>query len=124
MKKFKVKINNNEYLVEVEQLDEPKKRQIQKPSFKLENLLQKAEASKNDGVKRDDPNKVFSSLPGNIVKILKKEGEKVTINAPILVMEAMKMENEIVAPFDGKLKKIYVAIGQKVDKDELLFEME
>ena len=124
MKKFKVKINNNEYLVEVEQLDEPKKRQIQKPSFKLENLLQKAEASKSDGVKRDDPNKIFSSLPGNIVKILKKEGEKVSINAPILVMEAMKMENEIVVPFDGKLKKIYVSVGQKVDKDELLFELE
>ncbi|HPN31283.1 MAG TPA: acetyl-CoA carboxylase biotin carboxyl carrier protein subunit [bacterium] len=123
-KKFNVKINGKQFMVEVEQIDEPKKKPINKPSFKLENLINKAEASKSEGAKNDDPNKIFSSLPGNIVKILKKEGDKLSINAPVLVMEAMKMENEITSPANGKLKKIYVSIGQKVDKDELLFEIE
>jgi len=121
VKKFKVKINNNEYLVEVEPIDEPapKKRKINISAFNFEDSAEKA----GDG-KKDDPNMVYASLPGNIIKILRKEGDQLTKNNPVLIMEAMKMENEILTPKDGKIKKIYVAPGQKVNKDDLLFEIE
>jgi biotin carboxyl carrier protein len=59
-----------------------------------------------------------------VVAVLVKEGEAVTAGQGIIVLEAMKMENEIRAEHDGAVSKIHVQPGQAVDKGNPLFEME
>ena len=56
-----------------------------------------------------------SGMPGKIVDILVKPGEEISANQPVLIMEAMKMENEMKAPQDTKVKEILVEPGQSVE---------
>lgn len=63
---------------------------------------------------------LVSKMPGKVVKILKMEGEKVSIGEPILIIEAMKMENEIKANKIGIIEKICVSPGQNINAGEML----
>ena len=54
-------------------------------------------------------------MPGRIVRVLVKKGDSVTKGAGLLVLEAMKMENEIQAPADGVVEEVFVTAGQTVD---------
>lgn len=63
---------------------------------------------------------LHSPMPGKIVKILAKEGATVKKGQGLVVIEAMKMENELACPRDGVLKSISVAEGQVVDSGALL----
>ncbi len=67
---------------------------------------------------------VTSSMPGTIVDILVKAGAKVKAGDPVLVIEAMKMENEVPAPVGGTVKTVNVAKGDSVNPDEALVEIE
>jgi pyruvate carboxylase subunit B len=67
---------------------------------------------------------VTSSMPGTIVDILVKAGVKVKAGDPVLVIEAMKMENEVPAPIAGTVKAVNVAKGDSVNPDEALVEIE
>jgi pyruvate carboxylase subunit B len=67
---------------------------------------------------------VTSSMPGTIVDILVKAGAKVKAGDPVLVIEAMKMENEVPAPVAGTVKAVNVAKGDSVNPDEALVEIE
>jgi len=67
---------------------------------------------------------VTSSMPGTIVDILVKVGAKVKAGDPVLVIEAMKMENEVPAPVAGTVKAVNVAKGDSVNPDEALVEIE
>ncbi|MCR4300258.1 MAG: sodium-extruding oxaloacetate decarboxylase subunit alpha [Sulfuricaulis sp.] len=67
---------------------------------------------------------VTSSMPGTIVDILVKAGAKVKAGDPVLVIEAMKMENEVPAPVAGMVKAVNVAKGDSVNPDEALVEIE
>jgi len=67
---------------------------------------------------------VTSSMPGTIVDILVKTGAKVKAGDPVLVIEAMKMENEVPAPVAGTVKAVNVAKGDSVNPDEALVEIE
>jgi len=67
---------------------------------------------------------VTSSMPGTIVDILVKAGAKVKAGDPVLVIEAMKMENEVPAPIAGTVKAVNVAKGDSVNPDEALVEIE
>ncbi|MCB0356811.1 MAG: acetyl-CoA carboxylase biotin carboxyl carrier protein subunit [Bdellovibrionales bacterium] len=60
-------------------------------------------------------NSLGSGMPGKIVKVLVKEGDEVKEGEPILIMEAMKMENEMRASRDAKIKKIHVKEGDSVE---------
>ena len=62
-------------------------------------------------------------MPGNIWKIVKKPNEKVNKHETILILEVMKMENEIVAPEAGTITNILVAEGNKVDAGQVIIEM-
>ncbi len=63
-------------------------------------------------------------MPGLIVKIEVEEGQIVKMGEGILIMEAMKMENEIKSQYEGKVKKILVKEKQAVDKDQVLIVLE
>ena len=67
---------------------------------------------------------VTTSMPGNIVEDLVKEGDSVEVGQSILVTEAMKMETEIQSPIAGVVRKIYVQSGDAVSPDETLVEIE
>lgn len=67
---------------------------------------------------------VTAYMPGRVTKLLATEGDEVESGQGIVVLEAMKMENEIQAERDGKVKKIYVQEGQAVEGGDVLFELE
>ena len=68
--------------------------------------------------------KVTAYMPGRVVAILAQEGEAVTSGQGIVVLEAMKMQNEIRAEQDGTLAKVHVQPGQAVEGGDPLFELE
>ncbi|HPK47900.1 MAG TPA: acetyl-CoA carboxylase biotin carboxyl carrier protein subunit, partial [Sphaerochaeta sp.] len=61
---------------------------------------------------------VKAPMPGLILRIEVKEGQKVAKNQLLLIMEAMKMENEIYAPCEGVVTKISVTQGQQLQSDD------
>lgn len=69
-------------------------------------------------------NHIISYIPGTIVDIQIKEGQAVKAGEIILTLEAMKMNNSIQMPFDGKIVKINVEKGQKIPKNFLMVEIE
>jgi len=66
---------------------------------------------------------IKSPLPGTISSINVKVGDQVKRGAVLLVMEAMKMENNIMASRDGQVKAIHVTVGQTVAQDDALIEL-
>jgi biotin carboxyl carrier protein len=69
-----------------------------------------------------DPKRVACVIPGIIQKLYVKPGSTVLRGEPLVVLEAMKMQNDIVAPEDGKVKKILVEPGAQVAKGQVLLE--
>ena len=69
-------------------------------------------------------NNVLTYLPGTIVELFVKEGQKVEEGEVLMILEAMKMKNKIAAPKAGKVKKINVELGQSVSKNYLMIELE
>jgi biotin carboxyl carrier protein len=67
---------------------------------------------------------IMAPMPGLVLQVMAKEGESVITGQPILILEAMKMENVIKASADGTIAKITVAKGAAVDKGQLLVKME
>lgn len=67
---------------------------------------------------------VNADLPGQIMRVFFKEGDRVTKGDVIIILEAMKMENEITAPKDGVLKSLKAKEGQLVMKGDLLAEID
>ena len=66
---------------------------------------------------------IRSPLPGLIVDVMVKEGDSVKAGQNMVVMEAMKMENQIQAPHDGTVKKVFVDKGDTVAEDDVLIEL-
>ena len=64
--------------------------------------------------------KQVADLPGQIANIFVNIGDKVRSGHPLLILEAMKMENEIVSPCDGTIQSIPVTTEQLVSKGEVL----
>jgi biotin carboxyl carrier protein len=62
-------------------------------------------------------------MPGLVVKVLVEEGDVVTLEQPLLVVEAMKMHNELAAPVAGKIVNLSVKPGQAVEGDQVLLEI-
>ena len=66
---------------------------------------------------------IRSPLPGLIIDVLVKEGDYVKAGQNMIMMEAMKMENQIQAPHDGTVKKVFVNKGDSVAEDDVLVEL-
>lgn len=66
------------------------------------------------------PQRLTAPMPGKIVRVLVKPGELVTARQPLVVIEAMKMENELRAAGDGTVAEVRVSEGQSVDVGALL----
>lgn len=68
--------------------------------------------------------KVQTSMPGRIVKVLMKEGDEVAEGQAVMILEAMKMQNEIKSPQTGSISKIGPKAGVSVETGALLFTVE
>lgn len=70
------------------------------------------------------PGVMKAFIPGTITKVYVKAGQAVKEGDELVVLEAMKMLNEIRAPFNGNVKAISVVEGDKVTKNQVLIELE
>jgi biotin carboxyl carrier protein len=66
---------------------------------------------------------LVAPMPGTIIEILVKEGQRVRKGQDLMVMEAMKMEHKIQSPKDGEVISISHKIGQRVDMGAILVEI-
>lgn len=74
--------------------------------------------------KEPDQRKIIAFIPGTILKVHVKKGDELKEGDRILVLEAMKMRNNLTVPINGKVKKVNVAEGEAVPKGHLLIELE
>ncbi|HET6406176.1 MAG TPA: biotin/lipoyl-containing protein [Candidatus Thermoplasmatota archaeon] len=68
--------------------------------------------------------RVKPPMPGKIVTVAVNEGDEVKAGQVLVILEAMKMQNEIVAPSAGTVKKVHVKPGQNVEGKDVLVELE
>ncbi len=119
-------------LVEIKNPDEDGNREL---TFQVNGLMRQimindkaavTKASKQSIVTADpdDDHEIGANIPGNIVKMLVKEGEEVKAGQPIAVIEAMKMETNIISAIDGVIDKIYVNQGDQVVSGQLIAKLE
>lgn len=78
--------------------------------------------AKTKGVSRVE--KIQAPMPGKIVEFLVEENQEVKEGEPLLILEAMKMQNEIISNIHGKVKNINFNADDNVMKDDVLIEME
>ncbi len=67
---------------------------------------------------------IQAAMPGRITSVLVKPDEVVDVGAPLLILESMKMQNEIVSPKAGRVKSVHVKDGATVRKGTIMIEIE
>jgi pyruvate carboxylase subunit B len=70
-----------------------------------------------------EPGDITSPMPGTVVKINVNKGDKVKAGDTVVIVEAMKMENEIHSPIDGTVEEIYIKQGDMVNPDEVMIRI-
>lgn len=124
MKKFlKVTVNGNTYDVEVEEVKEGEKVEVQATKEVTPPTPTKEEKVEQPVAKKEGSIKVAAPMPGNIWKIKTSVGAKVEKHEVLLILEAMKMENEIVAPVAGTVTNILVKEGDAVEPGKIMVEL-
>lgn len=142
MKKYKFTIRGNEYEVEIKEIEgDIAKIEVNGTSYDVEIHQEKTKTTKtptlvrqNIPVDRKDSKikKTVSSraytlkapLPGNIFKIVKQVGDEVKKGDTVMIMEAMKMENNIQSEKEGKIVSFKVKEGDSVLQNDVLAEIE
>ena len=73
--------------------------------------------------KAGGPANVTSPLPGTVLRLVKNAGDTVAAGEVVMIVESMKMENEVVAPEAGRIASIAVAAGSAINTGDLLFTL-
>lgn len=126
MKKFNITVNGTAYEVEVEEVKSavaapkaapaaPKAAPAPAPAPAAPAAPKKAAVAAGAG-----EHSIDAPMPGKIVKLVAAEGQAVKAGETLLILEAMKMQNEIAADADGVVKSFNVAAGQSVKAHESL----
>jgi biotin carboxyl carrier protein len=71
-----------------------------------------------------DPRLILSFIPGTVLDIFVSPGQNVKKGDLLMILDAMKMQNRLKCPMDGKIKSIVASKGDRVSKGALLIEME
>ncbi|MDP8214069.1 MAG: biotin/lipoyl-containing protein [Candidatus Euphemobacter frigidus] len=129
MKIFKIRVNGKSYQVEVEEEGtspaSPPKPVLPKSPPPVQGIPQPvAMPTSRPPFPSGSKAMVNSPLPGTILAIKVTEGDAVTRGQTLVVLEAMKMENEIPSPADGKVSSIKVKKGDSVSTGDLLLVLE
>ncbi|GET28273.1 biotin/lipoyl-containing protein [Prolixibacter sp. SD074] len=139
MKKFKFTISGNQYDVQINDIeDNIADLEVNGTQYKVE-IHQEVKRNKTPKLVRKPVQKapgegeirkmsskakaIKAPLPGTILSIAVKEGDTVTKGQTLMVMEAMKMENLIMAEADGTVAALKVSAGQSVLQDDVLVEI-
>ena len=129
MRKFLINVNGNKYEVEVEEITEGKT--VQNPSTRpvaQSKVAPKPKAQPKEEKKEikvtEGAEVVAAPMPGTILSINVQEGDEVKAGDVLLILEAMKMENEILAPIDGKVVSIGTTTGASVNTGDKLVVIE
>ncbi len=72
---------------------------------------------------KPDENQIHSFIPGTVIKLLVKPGDQVKEGGSLLILEAMKMNNNVQMPFDGKIVSVNVKEGDRIPKKFLMLEI-
>ena len=130
MKEFKCKIGGQDYAATVEDLkDGQMKVTVNGQTYQVEVPHKKAKgpqvvmAPAAAEVQQGGAKNVSSELPGTVTKINVAAGQHVKRGEVLLVIEAMKMANDIVSEVDGTVQRVAVSQGQSVNQGDLLVEM-
>ena len=109
MKKYKVNVNGTAYEVEIEEMTgAPVAAPVAAPAAATAPVASGAGES------------ITSPMPGNILAVNVAAGDMVKKGQVLMILEAMKMENEIMAPRDGKVTAVAVTKGAAVESGALL----
>jgi len=139
MKKFKFKINGNKYEVHIKDFENNiVDLEVNGTSYKVE-VDQEIKKTKTPTLirakvpvshkeskiekRQGSGYQVKAPLPGTVLKILVRDGDSVTKGQNLLIMEAMKMENNVLAEKDGVVSAVKISEGQAVLQDDLLLEI-
>jgi biotin carboxyl carrier protein len=76
--------------------------------------------NRGSAIEAEGPQRVLAPMPGKIVRVLVKQGDSVQAGQGLLVVEAMKMQNEIRAPKSGTIDRLPVVEGQTVNAGEVV----
>lgn len=130
LRKFKIKIDGTEYLVEMEELTEPGAAPAPvaapvapapAPAAPVPAVPAPAPALAPASVAPAGADAQTAPMPGKILELKHNVGDVVAQNDCVLVLEAMKMENAIVAEHAGTISAIHVTAGQMVNPGDALF---
>lgn len=119
---YQIKMNGKTYEMEIDLIEEGKPKKVQPAPVVPKPVVQEPVVAEEPA--EVNPNAITAPMPGSIIQIMVKAGDKVVEGDVVLILEAMKMENEVCAPKAGKIKAIFVSEGQAVSADAPLFEME
>jgi biotin carboxyl carrier protein len=89
----------------------------------LDELTARAQAVAGKGASRGSGD-VKAAIPGRVLRVLAGVGDSVTKGQPLVVLEAMKMENDVRSPHDGVVRSVEVAAGQAVGTGQVLLRLE
>jgi glutaconyl-CoA/methylmalonyl-CoA decarboxylase subunit gamma len=139
MKQYKFVINGNQYEVEIKDYSndvaelevngtpfrvEVEHKMTMTKTPKISRPVTKAPAPAAPAAVGGAATPVLSPLPGTIMQVVVKPGDKVQKGDKLLIMEAMKMENNIQADREGTVRSVKVAVGDNVLQGAVLLEIE
>ncbi len=123
--------NGKNLLIQFLNISEPNEDGIRTAFFKLNGQTRSISVKDNhlaiekvEHIKVSKETDIGAPLQGSLTKILVKEGDKVEVNTPLFLIEAMKMESTITSPIKGKVAKIHLAEKTMVEQDDLIVELE
>ncbi len=120
MKNYRVTVNGTAYEVSVEELGSDGASSTPSPAPSSANKAPQKAAAPAPSSGSVGGHKVLSPMPGTVLDIKVSQGEKVSANKVVIILEAMKMENEIVTPVSGTVASINVTKGASVNTGDLL----
>ncbi|MBW9156273.1 biotin/lipoyl-containing protein [Clostridium tagluense] len=117
MNKYNIKVNGISYEVEVEEVVGDFA-SSQAPVAVTKQTPEKAKTSPKKTVSQGE--KIECPMPGTVLKVNVKPGDNVKTGQVLFILEAMKMENEIMAPHDAKILEVGVTSGASVNTGDIL----
>ena len=129
-RRFIINVNGNDYDVEVTEVTQNQVKADKSVEAKAAAPIASAPVAPKAPVKSETASsaaagtvKITAPMPGTVIKVNVEQGQSVKKGQVLLILEAMKMENEIVAPNDGTIASVNVLKGSKVNAEDTMVSM-
>lgn len=124
MNKYEVEIDGTLYRVTIEEISESERSNTKAAEEKVAASQPAPAPAENPApTASGSGEQVTSPMAGNVFKVLAQPGQQVEKGETVIILEAMKMENEIIAPDNGTISAVHVKEGQSVESNDVLFEL-